>query len=241
MDNTTQDYLGMTVAHYTAYSKSSTPEDMAFCVKDNKNAFATRDIDGRTLLHLALQRGNIALIRYILNNPRAKDALLLSDWEGQMPLHFAIASPRTRAIDLVLDAGCDIHATDLRGRTALHRAASEGNSLAVQKLLEKGAMSDLQRRDLEGKTPLMAARWKDRKEVEEYLRPLCGGSDEDGDEVDGGPWDNLEIHEGLKSHAFWEYWMLQKRLFILLIGFGVLLIYMVRYADWHKNSRVVDS
>jgi ankyrin repeat protein len=226
IDNTTQDYLGMTVAHYTAYSKSSTAEDLASCLQDNPNPFAARDSDGRTLLHLALQRGNIALIQYILKHPHAKDALLLCDWDGQTPLHFATASPRTQAIDLVLDAGCDIHATDLNGHTALHHAAAVGNLGAVEKLLERGAMQDLERRNRQGRTPLMAARQRGRREVEDYLRPLCG--EEDGGEVEEVLRGEKEVYEAINgSRAFRDHASFQRQFVLLLTGLLVLLVYAV--------------
>ncbi|KAH7407056.1 ankyrin repeat-containing domain protein [Phaeosphaeria sp. MPI-PUGE-AT-0046c] len=241
IDNTTQDYLGMTIAHYTAYSKSSTAKDLAFCMKNSANAFATRDSDGRTPLHLALQRGNIALVQYMLNDPRGRDALHSSDWAGQTPLHFATESPRNQAIDLLLDAGAfEMHATDHKGRTALHHAASLGNLAAVEKLLERGGMQDLDKRDSDGQTPLMAARRSARREVEEYLESLCG------DEHGGQIGDILESEEVMcegddGARTFGEYVVWQKRFAIVLMVVVGVLVYAVQYANqWHKSNRVVD-
>ncbi|RYN49030.1 hypothetical protein AA0114_g6842 [Alternaria tenuissima] len=239
IDNTTQDYLGMTVAHYAAYSKSSTAEDIAICLKDISNPFAARDSDGRTVLHLALQRGNIALIEYILGSPHAKDALLSCDWYGRTPLHFATTSPRTQAIDLVLDSGFDIHATDLYGHTAMHHAASMGNLGAVEKLLERGAMQDLKRRDREGRTPLMAARWRGRREVEEYLRPLC--ADEDGNEVEEALGEKKEIYGGTNGwRALRNLASLQMPFVLLLAVLVVLLVCVVLYVSGHEECHIVD-
>lgn len=229
----------MTVAHYAAYSKTSTAEDIAICLKEISNPFAARDSDGRTVLHLALQRSNIALIEYILGSPHAKDALLLCDWYGRTPLHFATTSPRTQAINFVLDSRFDIHSSDLYGQTALHHAADIGNLGAVEKLLERGAMQDLERRDREGRTPLMAARWRGRREVEEYLRPLC--ADEDGNEAGEALGEKTEIYRGTNGwRALRNLASLQMQFVLLLAGLVILLVYVELYVSGHEGCHIVD-
>jgi ankyrin repeat protein len=58
-------------------------------------------------------------------------------------------------IDLMLDQGLDIDATDRNGRTALHGAALQGYDQVVQALVERGA--DLTAADSSGFTPLDTA------------------------------------------------------------------------------------
>jgi len=220
IDCATQDYLGMTVAHYVSYSKLSSPKDMQLCLKDSVSPSTTRDTDGRTPLHLALGRENLDLIRYILN--QSHEVSSLSDWSGQTLLHYATESPRTQAIDMVVALGFDTHATDLQGRTALYHAAEIGNLAAVKRLLDLGAMEDLERRDRRSRTPLQLAHEKGQERVVEYLRSVCDGP--------------IAIELVLKKHevrrvakgswAFLRY--TPTRCICLLFGFLFLLIYLWR-------------
>ncbi|MBI3930249.1 MAG: ankyrin repeat domain-containing protein [Armatimonadetes bacterium] len=56
----------------------------------------------------------------------------------------------------LLEKGSDIHADDNGGRTALHRAAMEGNAQVIEMLLKAGA--DLEAVDNDGRTPLFFAK-----------------------------------------------------------------------------------
>jgi ankyrin repeat protein len=62
---------------------------------------------------------------------------------------------------LLLDLGVAIDATDVRGVTALHQAASNGHRLVVEELLERGARADLRDR-VHGGTPLGHVTWASR-------------------------------------------------------------------------------
>jgi ankyrin repeat protein len=68
---------------------------------------------------------------------------------------------RLRAVRLLLDLGVAIDATDVRGVTALHQAASNGHRLVVEELLERGARTDLRDR-VHGGTPLGHVTWASR-------------------------------------------------------------------------------
>ena len=71
---------------------------------------------------------------------------------GRRPLNWAALRNNTAMIELLLDAGAAIDATNLSGFTALHHAA-EGNALEALKLLiERGA--NLEQRNANGQTPL---------------------------------------------------------------------------------------
>ncbi|KAF2465666.1 ankyrin repeat protein, partial [Lindgomyces ingoldianus] len=88
---------------------------------------------GRSVMHLALYRGNLALVDYFLkmqNRPA-----MLPDWHGRTVLHYAVESRRTQTIEMLRLSGFDLHETDQDGRTALHYAASKGNLDAVKRLL----------------------------------------------------------------------------------------------------------
>jgi uncharacterized protein len=68
---------------------------------------------------------------------------------------FTRESELVEAARLLLDAGADVRATDARGRTALHGAASQGMNEMVRLLVTRGA--DPRAADANGLTPIDAA------------------------------------------------------------------------------------
>ncbi len=85
----------------------------------------------------------------------------LVDSHGQMGLHIVAASRlfrgrnNTRALEILLNYGANIHAKDKLARTPLHWAARRGFHRAVKLMLDKGA--DATRVDYKGDTPLHLA------------------------------------------------------------------------------------
>lgn len=94
------------------------------------------DRDGRSILHLAAQRGNVPVIEYIIS--AAKDSLVdQSDSRGRRALHYAVENKRAQAtITLLVSRGADINAHGREGRSALHHAVKLGNLAAVQTLIQ---------------------------------------------------------------------------------------------------------
>jgi hypothetical protein len=99
---------------------------------DNQNLDIrnVKEIDGATPLHAAV------LELYGYNNP----------WFN---------GDYTREVKMLLDAGCDVNAKEMRGQTAMHWAAAEGNVIMVQFLQRHGA--DIYAKDDRQKTPLHRA------------------------------------------------------------------------------------
>ncbi|KAF2808391.1 ankyrin [Mytilinidion resinicola] len=171
LDSTTQDYRGMNIMHYVSWSKSSRPTDILRCLTDQPPSLASTDQEGRTILHLSLQRGNLELIEFLLDQPDT--ATFRPDWRGRTLLHYATESRRTQTIDILLRRGFNLHAVDLDGRTVLHHAAAKDKLDAVKRLLELGAASDLVALDKGSRTPLQVAALCDAQAVVQYLQPLC--------------------------------------------------------------------
>lgn len=149
----TRDASGMTILQYASWSSKSEPQHLnPYLQGCQAYTCIVRDDTGRTLLHLAAQRGNRALLRYLLSLP-ANAGLGARDASGQSVLHYAVYSKRTETIDLLLAKGADPHVVDLKGRTLLHCAAKRNNVAAVRRLLEIFGDRDIKACDIDNMTP----------------------------------------------------------------------------------------
>lgn len=171
----TSDRYGMTVAHYIAWSSKSRPECLSFRnMQRHQFLLLERDHHGRSVLHFTCDRGNIAVLRYLLGLV-VDIAINCRDDAGRTILHYAVHTKRTEAIKLVVSHGVEIHAVDLKGRTALHYAAMHDNVAAVQQVLELGGHIDLFCTDVDGRTPYELAYRRKAFRVTRYLETVNVG------------------------------------------------------------------
>jgi hypothetical protein len=135
----------------------------------NPGAISSRDMKGRTLLHVAAGKRRTAVIEFLLARNAevdAKDAdgetalfyasrdcdpamtrMLLAgkaeanarNASGETPLFSAAEYGCTEVVQLLVAAGSDVNAKDKNGRTPLHLAAGGGEPAVVELLLAKGA------------------------------------------------------------------------------------------------------
>ena len=99
------DDRGMQLPHYIAWSSKSSIADIEpFLTGVDLQGYA-KDDEGRTVLFFAAERGNIALLQYILNLPN-RPHLKDTDVNGMSLMHYAVRSRRVDTIDLLFQHGC---------------------------------------------------------------------------------------------------------------------------------------
>ena len=109
-----------------------------------------------TPIHFAVHRGNVDLIKLLLENKANVNDMR----GGDAPIHLAPHHGRLDIVELLLQAGADIQAINGTGLTVLHYAALYGKPKLVRFFLESGLEVDLP--DKNGQTPLMHSAWMGR-------------------------------------------------------------------------------
>jgi ankyrin repeat protein len=108
---------------------------------------------GKTPLHLAAGKGELAEIRALLADRCY--AVDVRDSAGATPLHDAAAAGHASIVRALLDAGADILAKDANHKTALHWSGDSGTPDVVRMLLDEG--SDVSALNIDDRTPLVFA------------------------------------------------------------------------------------
>jgi ankyrin repeat protein len=131
------------------------------CVPDNRLSLLVErgvDIRSEPVLVVAIQHCTDPMVELVLE--RGAD-VHQTDASGNTPLHATIRHTRTSVVDLLLEHGAaaDVNRTNALGNTPLHDAVviteSKEKRNIVQRLIEHGA--DVNRRNIEGKSPLYLA------------------------------------------------------------------------------------
>lgn len=145
-------------------------------------------------LFKAAADGGVDIIEALASNGINLDVY---DETGKNSLHIAASNGRTKALELLLNYGCDLEGvTDSHHFTPLHFAVSEGHIDAIEALAAFGA--SMQAKDRRGCTPLHTSIEKGRFHVIEAL--LRKGASPDLPNSDW--WAPLKIE---KSHRCYQY------------------------------------
>ncbi|HSW75869.1 MAG TPA: ankyrin repeat domain-containing protein [Candidatus Saccharimonadales bacterium] len=119
------------------------------------------------LLHIAAWRGNVSLLRLLID---AGLKIEHKDLAGWTPLHEATRCSHVEVLRVLLVAGADKNARTVTGRSVLYCAASRGNIEALKILLDAGVDKNIT--DNRGYTPCNFARicghFQAAKFLEEY-------------------------------------------------------------------------
>ncbi len=112
-----------------------------------------RDRSGNSFLHVASKRGNLKILKLLLDkgvNVDVKD-----NFFDQTSLHTASYAGCYEAASLLVEKGADVNAKDAKGDTPLFFAAMKGNGKLVSLLAERGAFID--EKDNDCASPLLLA------------------------------------------------------------------------------------
>ncbi|KAK6542442.1 hypothetical protein TWF694_006395 [Orbilia ellipsospora] len=132
-----------------------------------KGAVDTSDLEGYTGLQRAASRGDVAIVKLLLENGSNIHA---RNYSGKQALHHAAYTGRKDVVRLLLQYGADVHARDEFEETALHHAArgesysrfatfdpaDDGHKEVLQILLDNNDAL-LNERNADGKTALHLA------------------------------------------------------------------------------------
>ena len=136
VDLVASDSRGMTIPHYLAWSSKISQETFKKYHTRAKFNLSTRDGERRSMLHFAAQRGNVAIIKYIVGSAENL-GINHTDCRGRTALHYGAENKRARdTIMTLISFGADINAQDREGRSVLDYAGKLRNLAAVETCLQ---------------------------------------------------------------------------------------------------------
>jgi ankyrin repeat protein len=130
--------------------------------RSDDNSFNKREKDGRTVLHLAAERGFEGVVLWLLGRKADPN---VADNFGWTALHLAAEGGHEGVVRLLLDRGADPNATDHFERTALQWTV-EG---VARLLVERVDQTNINKPDKLRRTALWQAAWRGRKDIVELL------------------------------------------------------------------------
>ncbi|XP_055768718.1 B-cell lymphoma 3 protein homolog isoform X2 [Salvelinus fontinalis] len=95
------------------------------------------DRNGQTTVHLCCEHGQQACLSVVLSHPSILTCLEVRNYEGLTPLHLAVQGGHKELVRMLLDAGADINAVDIKsGHSPLIHAVENHNMDMVHFLIE---------------------------------------------------------------------------------------------------------
>ena len=120
-------------------------------------------------LFKACRKGKIRKVREILAQPDANT--FINEHRGiigKTPLHEATENHKLDIVEVLLDCGADVNAVSNGDYTALHIAATNGDTGMINLLLSRNA--DIKKLDEFQRSPLQTAKAYRRKSAERLLK-----------------------------------------------------------------------
>ncbi|XP_059195560.1 B-cell lymphoma 3 protein homolog [Centropristis striata] len=117
---------------------------------------AALDRNGQTALHLCCEYDQCDCLSVVLSHSSASTCLEIRNYEGLSPLHLAVLRGHRVLARMLLDAGADINAMDIKsGQSPLMHAVESNNADMVHFLIESGC--DVNSQSYSGNTALHSA------------------------------------------------------------------------------------
>lgn len=128
--------------------------DIAELLMDTPDVDVTA-VTGRleTVLHTAAVNGLNSVLPRLLSMPEVNREA--RDWMGRTPLVLAVLYERQSTVQVLIEAGCDVHTADNIGWTLVHHAVSREHLGILRMVLSAGV--DVNRPDNDGNTALSIA------------------------------------------------------------------------------------
>ncbi|KAF7125023.1 hypothetical protein RHSIM_Rhsim12G0134100 [Rhododendron simsii] len=165
--------------HVAASSSRSAVVKILSAADPSVSGINSPDEEGWVPLHSAASIGNVEIVEILLS--RGEYFVDRSSRRGFMYICHAIPKSTLQTSEFLLFSWADVNLKNDGGRTALHYAASKGNSELCELLIEEGAEIDAT--DRAGQTPLMNAVICENKEVALLL--IRHGADVDVEDKEG--------------------------------------------------------
>ena len=131
---------------------NSSSDNINKLTKSYNDLLEKADATPNTELHIAVSRGDISAIRFLISNGVPVDILGRG---GATSLSIAAMFGRVNVVDFLLDLGASINASDVLGLSPLSRAANTDQIDVAVRLIERGANID--QLTLMHETPIMVA------------------------------------------------------------------------------------
>ena len=127
---------------------------------------------GQTTVAVAAQNGHITILKLLIEHKA--DVNLASIKEAYTPVHKAVERNQQACVQVLLDAGANIHLADTWGNTAAHKAAQK-NHVELLKIL-KASGANMSQQNVAGITPLSFAIENKLQESIDFLRSITTAS-----------------------------------------------------------------
>ena len=122
------------------------------------------DNDGKTVLHYAVQKKCLAVVKYLVLTGKCDPILAANKYCNSVLLFAATNGSLDISKYLIQNHQCDLMVTDKDGRTVLHCAVEHNHLDAVEYILSTGKC-DLVAKDNKKRTPLQLTDGNNRQKV----------------------------------------------------------------------------
>uniref|UniRef100_A0A8C2WTY9 Uncharacterized protein n=2 Tax=Cyclopterus lumpus TaxID=8103 RepID=A0A8C2WTY9_CYCLU len=117
---------------------------------------AALDRNGQTALHLCCEYDQRDCLSFVLSHSQSSMCLEIRNYEGLSPLHLTVLRGQKDLARMLLDAGADINAMDIKsGQSPLMHAVESNKADMVNFLIERGC--DVNSQSYSGNTALHSA------------------------------------------------------------------------------------